>query len=371
MNKFSKVIAFALAATMVVGSSLTAFADDPVYDSTGAGISEGHVDKKKTNVILPTTVANTTFAFTMDPEKLIEQTAHGKYGDDVVFPEAEDDTYVYFNNGSDSNGKTVYANTSAAVTITNKSSHDIDLTVEATAVATTTEGKVDIPLVAKDAYKTAADPSLYLGLVVGEEDAVAIVSETPASQTVTVAGTEANFKIAVKGDKSGYEYRELTLAEYQALDGNSSKTQDDFDDSWEKTLITLEGGVTTGKAITADTTAPSVKVTWSWVDPTANAAPSVTAASAITLVKGQNTEITVNLGIGTLAATGVASITYTNNAGNTVTIPTSNYTVANGKITIQSSFLDAWVDAGVKNRTLTITFNDSASTTGSAVLTTE
>ena len=367
MNKFSKVIAFALAATMVVGSSLTAFADDPVYDSTGAGISEGHVDKKKTNVILPTTVANTTFAFTMDPEKLIEQTAHGKYGDDVVFPEAEDDTYVYFNNGPDSNGKTVYANTSAAVTITNKSSHDIDLTVEATAVATTTEGKVDIPLVAKDAYKTAANPSLYLGLVVGEEDAVAIVSETPASQTVTVAGTEANFKIAVKGDKSGYEYRELTLAEYQALDGNSSKTQDDFDDSWEKTLITLEGGVTTGKAITADTTAPSVKVTWSWVDPTANAAPSATATQAI-LEAGKTADIAVNLGLGDLAATGVSKLINKGLGNDWIAAGAATY--SNGKITLtKTSDVDYLLGAGAANNVFTIEFNDAAKTKVDVTLT--
>lgn len=265
MYKFNKFIAFALAATMVVGSSVTAFATEPVTDSTGTGGKEGHVDLKKTNVILPTTVANTTFSYTIDPEKLIEQTAHEKYGDDVVFP-ASNDTYVYFNTGKDTDGKDVYANTSAPVTITNKSSHDIDLTVKATATTVAT----DVPMVAKDAYAAADKVSLYLGLVVGSETPVAIDAETPATKTVTVAGTPTNYKIAVKADKSDYEYRELTLTEYQALPGNESATQGDYDDSWATTDITLEGGVTSGKAITKDTTAPEINVTWSWVDPDAS-----------------------------------------------------------------------------------------------------
>jgi len=280
MNKFSKVIALTLSATMIFGSSLTVFADDPVTSSTGAGKPEGHVDKKVTNVVLPTTVADTTFAYTMDPEKLIEVTSHGKYGDDVVFPSAND-TYVYFNNGTNDDNKTVYANTSAAVTITNKSSHDINLKVSAAATASQ-EGK-DIPLVAKDAYASASDPSLYLGLIVGSKAAVAIAEETPADQTVTIPGTEGNFKIAVKNDKSGYEYRVLNLDEWTALDGNSGKTEDDFNKSWKNTTISLEGGVTTGKSITSETTAPSVEVTWSWTDPTEGPQLSMTTSGLITV----------------------------------------------------------------------------------------
>ncbi len=281
MNKFSKVIAIALAATMVIGSSVTVFAtEEPTY-SEGAGTSEGHVEKKATNVVLPTiSTAEVTspFAYTMDPEGLIKATSHEKYGSAVEFP-TTNDTQVYFNNGKKGGEGTdkdnvVYANSSVAQKVTNKSSHKIDLTVKAeVAEAKTT----DIPLVAKSALADASAASLYLGLVVGSGDGSTkeITADAAASKTVEIAGTAGNFKIAVKTTGEGesavktYEYRALTLDEYKALDGNSSKTQADYDATWANTTFNLEGAVTTTKAITSTTTAPKIKVTWSWVDPDA------------------------------------------------------------------------------------------------------
>jgi len=360
MNKFSKVIALTLSATMIFGSSLTAFADEPVTSSTGAGKPEGHVDKKVTNVVLPTTVADTTFAYTMDPEKLIEVTSHGKYGDDVVFPSAND-TYVYFNNGTNDDNKTVYANTSAAVTITNKSSHDINLKVSAAATASQ-EGK-DIPLVAKDAYASASDPSLYLGLIVGSKAAVAIAEETPADQTVTIPGTEDNFKIAVKDDNSGYEYRVLSLAEWTALDGNSGKQQKDFDETWKNTTISLEGGVTTGKSITSETTAPSVEVTWSWTDPTANAAPSITTTDFAILERDEEASIDVNLGLGDLAATGITAVNWNGN-----NLLGSTFTYSDGVLTVGVASVNYALDHP-DDATYEVVFNDDAETKVSFTLT--
>lgn len=275
MNKFSKVIALALATTMVVGSTVTAFANDPSTttpvtngSSEGAGTSEGHVEKKATNVVLPTIPEGSTpFKYIMDPEGLIVETAGAKF-DNVVFPASTGDTHVYFNNGTNSDSKTVYANSSLALEAINKSSHNIDLTIKAEvkdAAAT------DIPLVAQSAISTATAASLYLGLVVGTGDSeskTAIAADTAATKTVTIAGTAGNFKIAAKADKSGYEYRVLTLDEYKALDGNSAATAL----PWESESFKLEGETTEDKAITAATTAPKINVTWSWVDP--DAAPT-------------------------------------------------------------------------------------------------
>lgn len=272
MNKFSKVIALALATTMVVGSTVTAFANDPSTttpvtngSSEGAGTSEGHVEKKATNVVLPTIQEGATpFKYIMDPEGLIVETAGAKF-DNVVFPASTGDTHVYFNNGTNSDSKTVYANSSLALEAINKSSHNINLTIKAEvkdAAAT------DIPLVAQSAISTATAASLYLGLVVGTGDSeskTAIAADTAATKTVTIAGTAGNFKIAAKADKSGYEYRVLTLDEYKALDGNSAATAL----PWESESFKLEGETTEDKAITAATTAPKINVTWSWVDPEA------------------------------------------------------------------------------------------------------
>ena len=279
MRNMKRFVALALATTMVLGSSVTAFAAND-GSSTGAGSSEGHVDKKATNVILPTIEEGSTpFAYTMDPERLIVATSHAKYGDAVEFPAAASDTGVYFNNGKKGGegadkDNIVYANTSAAQKVTNKSSHSIDLTVKAEAVA----GANDIPLVANDEIDDATEASLYLGLKVGSEAAVAVDEETAATKTVSIAGSEDNFKIFAKADKSGYEYRALTLEEYKALDGNSAKTQDDYDATWKTSTFQLEGAVTEEKEITSTTSAPSIKVTWSWVDPSAG--PQLTIAAA-------------------------------------------------------------------------------------------
>lgn len=315
MRNFKKILAATLAATMVLSSSITALADgDTSGSSTGAGTSEGHVEKKATSVTLPTIADNTTpFAYTMDPEGLVVATSHEKYGSAVEFP-ASNDSQVYFNNGKKGGEGTdkdnvVYANTSAAQTVTNKSSHAIDLTVSVSA----SQAATDIPLVEKTALSDATDASLYLGLKVGSADAIAVSTETAATKTVSIAGTPANFKVAVKSDNSGYEYRALTLAEYQALDGNSSKTQDDYDGTWANTSFNLEGAVTTDKAITSTTTAPTLTVTWSWVDPTANAAPSIAVTS---YSMEADTEITISysLGLGDLAASGISEVEWVEGA---------------------------------------------------------
>ncbi len=279
MNKFSKVIAVALAATMVFGSAVTSFASEPVtsVNSEGNGTSEGHVEKKTIDITLPTVASGSTpFAYIMDPERLITETAAAKYAN-TVWP-TSNDTGVYFNQGAisggDDDGKTQYGNTSIVTTVTNKSSSALDITIKAEAVSADT----DIPLVAKDAIATASAASLYLGLAYDDKDAsttdtaVAIAKDTAAEKTVSVAGTPANYKVAYNSTDSKYEYRALTLAEYQALDGNSGKTQADYDATWATMEFNLEGAVTSGKAVTAATTAPKVKVTWSWADP--DAAPT-------------------------------------------------------------------------------------------------
>ncbi len=444
MRKFKKVVAIALAATMVMGMSLTAFADDNSGSSNGAGTSEGHVEKKATSVVLPT-VSGTPFAYTMDPEGLIEETSHGKYGDAVEFPAKAGDTHVYWNNGAKGGDgadkdNIVYANTSKAQTVTNKSSHDISLTVSVTA----SSAETDIPLVAQSAIATAEAASLYLGLIVDGQAAETINTAAAATKSVTIDGNEDNFKIAVKSDNSGYEYRVLSLAEYKALEGNSSKTQDDFDATWDSADFQVEGAVTTGKAITSTTTAPTIAVTWSWVDPEEAAAEaaaaaqeavtnfksahaSVLALTTATVAGGEDEataiaaaaeafaalsdaakailaaedtpinaaffealadasaavvldaapsiettsytmaadtaiEVDVDLGVGSLAATGIASITYVKGSGATATLASDKYSFADGKLTFTAAYINSVLDAGVTSRAYTIKFNDSDNT---------
>lgn len=298
MNRFSKFFAVAMAATLVVASSFTAFAEDTTTgNSIGGGTPEGHVTKKAMSVVLPTIAEGSTpFAYTMDPEGLIKETTAARYPN-TIFPEAASDSQVYFNNGpkggeGDDKDYTVYANSSASQKVTNKSSHAISLTVKAEVSSPAT---TDIPLVAADEIATADAASLYLGLKVGAEEPVAISTAAAAETTVTVAGTAANYKTAWNGTANKYEYRPLTLAEYQEKVGDNTKTQDDYDATWATSEFQLEGAVTTTKDIEDETTAPSIKVTWSWVDP--DAEPSVTKTCAAVLLSGSDILVRLETGL--------------------------------------------------------------------------
>ena len=131
----------------------------------------------------------------------------------------------------------------------------------------------------------------------------------------------------------------MTLAEYQALDGNSSKTQTDYDATWANTTFKMEGAVTEDKAVTATTTAPTLTVTWSWVDPDAtpaNVAPTIASGSKeVALEAGSPLEVSINPGSGDYAATGIKSITLAN--GNT--IPAARYTYADSTLTFDTTFV--------------------------------
>ena len=346
MNNKKRAIAMALATTMVLGSSMTAFAADNTGSTSGDGTSEGHVEQKKVYVVLPTVPENdTTFNYTMDPEGLIGETEGAKYESGTTFPQSGD-TGVYF-----LTGEKTYANASKALTVSNQSSCDVELTVEVEA----TSADTDIPLVAESALASATEASLYLGLVVGSEDPVAITKDAKATKTVTLTGKPGNFKVAVNSAGDGYEYRALTLDEYKALDGNSAATEI----AWENVSFNLEGATTTGKEITATTTAPTVEVTWSWVDPAATpATPGFTEAD-YTYTAGSNMVIDVNLPEG---ATGLSVVAYKTEGAASWSYFTADtdYTYANNKITFPADSGKLYTVASGRTEDLAVTIGFKA-----------
>ena len=263
MRKTKRMLAVALAATMVLGSSITAFADTPTSGGTdGTGTSEGHVDQELINVILPTVATGTTpFAYTMDPERLIQETEAAKYADGTTFPDAETDTGVYFLTAANT-----YSNTSNTLQAINESSCPITLTVKVKA----TQGSAkDITLAtAADTLTATANnvtsPLLYLGLKVGT--ATTVVKADEQTITKTIAGASDNFEIAVDDGEYVYQVKE-SATEWKALN------------------ISMTGAV--GEAsIASDTTAPTVNVTWSYAkaasDATVDTADQVTYSTAPT-----------------------------------------------------------------------------------------
>lgn len=270
MNRFGKVISFALVTTMVLGSSFTSFATDVSGEqiATGRGSTEGHVGAPVLDVTLPTQ-AEGAFDYIMDPERLISATGHARYPY-TVWPDVEagePDTGVYFYQGKvgdevDSFKK--YGSTSIKTTVTNKSRTAIDITVKAERVVDDDHIN-DIDLVAD--LENVDEASLYLALEYDDKDEIpdspiAILNETAAEKTVYVEGTPENYTIDIKNNS--YVYRMKTLSEWAA--GNEELDQDDFDDSWKSLDFNLAGAVTEGFTVDAEQTAPLIKVTWSWAD---------------------------------------------------------------------------------------------------------
>lgn len=247
-----KILAVLMTATMVMAMSMTAFAADG--DATGqgtadgAGASEGHVEQKHMNVVLPTATAQ-TFAYTMDPERLIQTTSGGKYAEGTTFPAAASDTGVYF-----LTGEKTYANESNELQIINKSSHDIKVAVKVKTTAS--EGGKDIDLATAALAENETAAKLYLAAVVGEgENATTqILSATETPVTKKLAGNANNYEIVVQENETSHE------KEYVYKQKTTGLTD------WKALKFKIKGAVSNA-AITSGTTAPKITVTWNFAEP--------------------------------------------------------------------------------------------------------
>ncbi len=262
MKKTKKMMVFVLTATMALGNSAVTFAADGDAASggtggvSGSGAVEGHVEKEVLNVVLPTVSAGSSaFAYTMDPERLIQGTDAAKYAEGTVFPDKDSDTGVYFL--TDTN---TYSNTSNTYQVINKSSCDVDLTVKVKATQNTAK---DIALAASDAVSTT-DPELYLGLNVGTTEQV--ISATEMTVTKTIAGNSNNFNITVQTKDDGT--KEYVYQEKESTFG------------WKAMNINMTGTVSK-LDIEEDTTAPTVDVTWSWAKAADTSTPSTDAVEFV------------------------------------------------------------------------------------------
>lgn len=357
-KKCKKVLAAALAGTMVLGMGMTAFAADPAGsgNTTGTGDFEGHVNKNVLQVDLPTSPAATTFAYTLDPEGLIAATEGAKDTD----AEFTSTTGVYFL----TEGKK-YTENSAKLKVTNTGTVDADVTVTATTAA---NDKVNMAT-SKTFSGTGAD--LYLGLIVANQ---------PEKAVQATGGTDATVSVGVKGRPANYEIKYDASAtpnySYVAKTGLA-------DAAWNSFEFGLTGACNKdGDFSAAGLTAPEVTVTWSYdkrasdstaamldenaVETPTDVAPSITDTN-ISLVSGSETVVNVNMGSGNKQATGIKSITFESN-GKVNSVSSAKYTYADGKIT----FTDDWAAIQItgitsagsgKTRTYTVTFDNTEETT--------
>jgi hypothetical protein len=248
MKGFKKVLAFVLAGTMVMGSSLTVLADDP--SSTGAGSYEGNKMEYPTlSVSLPTfSASDKTYDYLADPNGNIAKTGDQR---DAGFT-FEGDTGIYFK--TDATNKK-YTATSANYTAENQNGQDIIVTAEMT-VATAGATSIvmsDDPTFEGDTVKDKT--ALYLALQNGAKTKIAPL-------TAGTAGSKATISMVVKGNKDNYEPKYNASAsgnKYSyVLKSGDNKT-------WNKCVFNLTGALNKNVAwTTADITFPSVTVTYSY-----------------------------------------------------------------------------------------------------------
>ena len=345
MKNFKKIAAIILTGTMVMGSSVAVFAETETgaKSSNGTAASTGHIDTEIVNVVYPIEVANTTFSYIMDSERLVRATSKYKSASVTLTPSEEDDTGVYF-----LTAENTYGNTSKALEVTNKSSVDVDVTAKV--VATVEEGKTMVDLAdSADVSDTALE--LYLGLKVGDTETAVTDDENGVTATASVEGYADNYVITSESNGS-YTY--------------AMKASPD-DTKWSKTTISLTGAVS---AVSNDDelVGPNVAVTWSAAKKATDAAPSI-ANTAYTVDGTEDVDIALNLGAGSLAATNISGITFTSTSGDTKTLGTTSYSVSGTTLTISKDQVTAWINAGLSSRTYSIKFNDTAETTVAITLT--
>jgi hypothetical protein len=332
--KLKKKIAVLLTATMVLGMTVTAFADNGNVpgggSANGAGSSDGHVDRVIGNVILPTTVSANAFDYTIDPERLVKETTTGKDTSKSYTNDAKDKG-VFFLTGTNQ-----YDYKTNAYTVTNKSTFPIDVTVEVAASDATAE--TDIPLVSENGLTSATEASLYLGLKVGETAASAtaepVLGEAPAKKTVSVDSVPTNFETAaVSGN---YIYREKSTAS-----------------GWKSVEFLLEGETTNGYQgaeglqITDGTTAPALTVTWKWKK---YGEASRLSASSVS-ISSKSVNMTLPTGVT------VSSVKLTLNGSDIALAAGNQYSVSGSTITF-TKLASSWAGG-----TLTITFSDGVTET--------
>lgn len=330
-----KIMAFAMAAAVMMSSSTTALAADVAQGyATGSGGIIGTVDKNVFDVVLPTNTEG-TFNFTLDPQKLLHAYEPTTYQDA--------DTTLYFDTKT---------NKSDELEITNKSSMDVNVSIEAKMTNTAKLTMVQDPA----SFEGSKETSLYLGLILDGEAPVALEQEGTVEATTTLnkvpedqwemKGNPLSDEGAtweLKDNATGFDVTKFQMT--GACNSNAdwteiSKAKKSFNPTFDVTW-TIEAAEGDGDEEVAGDKAPS-------------------APATATFIKGTALNIPVNLGSGDLAATAITQVAQnaTTAAGPFTT--NNNITFSGTTVTIAASMWGG-ASSGDK-RYIQVTFDDAAST---------
>lgn len=270
--KVKKILAVALAAAMVMGSTVTAYAEKKAEGSgTGSGTMAGYLENEVFNVVLPTMSVDdrgemNSLKFLIDPQKLITASQGDTLPNGASFDPGKT---MYFS--VTTGGGIRYTDTSDTFTVINKSTMDTDITVRAE-VSNLGDGSGKIKLSDDRSFSGDTAASMYMAIrKVG--GAAVPISENGASLTGTIGGKPEAYKVSVV---SG---------------GGFMLTQKrDFDDSkFERYMFQVTGASNANgdwSGVYNASTSPSLTLTWtivphvdSYLDKTTISAldPTVTA----------------------------------------------------------------------------------------------
>lgn len=234
---FKRFLTVAMAATLVFGTTMSAFAEGE-GTSEGAGTYEGGEMKYPTlSVTLPTIPAG-TYDYIADPNGLIALTsaaAHTGFtftGDTGIFFKTTDSTYT---------------DKSAVQTLTNQNAQDIDVTVK---LEQKTAGSDFIEYASTATFEeTDTANKLYLAITDGAQsdpEISALSSSAAATLTTTVAGKKDNYEPSWS-QGGGYIYKLKT-----------------GDLTWNSCSYNMIGALNLNAEWGDTVTFPAIKVTWSY-----------------------------------------------------------------------------------------------------------
>lgn len=325
MKNYKRIMAFGLAATMVMGSSMVVCAEGGSGSTTGDGELEGTVSTDVVSVVLPSiAVDDTTFDFILDPEGLIAATGAARYS--ATFGTGT----LFFANTNEDGDVTGYSNASDALTVINKSSIPVDVSLSAAVTDAT-----GITLTDDSTFADDTSASVYLAITDGT-NTVPITDAGASVSTQIDAAPTGSYEVQWNSTDEKYEFvladeANTEFAEYSFQLTGASNTAGDWSGLEE--------------------VAPSVEVVWNV------AAHSDSYLSATSVTSSANT-ITLSLPEGVT----VSGVTLHKTGGTDVSLTSSHYTIAKGVLTFSANVITnnagATVDIAYSNgKTETISFN--------------
>lgn len=341
-----------LIATVMLGGALAILnMNSTVYSAVGsskakgAGSLEGLVLSDVFNVVVPTVPENTVgqntpfsdvHDFILDPKGL----ASGKYPGTF-----EPDRTLYFKNTAD-DAAFDYSHISDRLAIKNKGTMNVDVKLNAAL-----KGMKNVTLTSDSTFGDDKNASVFLALQ-DSNGKISAVDKYGAFLRTTLVGRPNAYKVTYDSAASRYKYDLKSDAELSA----DNITFEEYSFQMTGDCNTANEWLNMPEPIT-----PSITTTWTVAPRPDNLAPSI-GKKSYTMNKNRPNDVDVDLGAGTLAASGISSITFKDLSGTAVELGAGDYSFLTDTLTFSAAYITGLLEDGVKTRAHTINFDDAAAT---------